>query len=512
MTASDRTGQTIGNHRILSQIGQGGMGAVYLAEHTVLGRRAAIKVLLPELSQSAELVQRFFFEARATAQLRHPAFVEVSDSGTLPDGSAYLVMEYLSGETLGECLARRQRLPAPEALAIAREIAAGVGHAHRHGIVHRDLKPDNVFLATAPDGAGATRIKVLDFGIAKLTTSPAGSGSRTRTGMILGTPLFMAPEQCRGAGSVTLDQRVDVYALGCILYLMLAGEPPFPLEGFGEIIAAHLSTPPPPLRARLPELPAPVEALVLRMLGKRPEDRPASMDAVIAELDRLLAAPQAPAPAVSSEPTLYLGKTAKLPSASEGTMHSPSGALSTFAGAASMIEEPIEPAPGSGHRTRWIAAGAIAAAGIGVIIFAGTGGSRRKLAEPRAPIPVAAQPTPAPTRPAPEPAPAPRAPAAPATVTLTIDSVPSGAEVVDGRSGTLLGSTPFEGRFPKAEGQAVLSVQKEGFRPRKLQLTLARDQTLSVKLERHAPAGPRRAPPPPSRPQPKEEDNDRRKL
>src|SRR5438045_8217141 len=145
-SGTDRVGQTVGNHRVLLLIGQGGMGAVYLAEHTVLGRRAAIKVLLPELSNSAELVQRFFVEARATAQLRHPAFVEVFDSGSLPDGSAYLVMEHLSGETLGECLARRGRLPVAEALAVTREIATGVGHAHRHGIVHRDLKPDNLFL------------------------------------------------------------------------------------------------------------------------------------------------------------------------------------------------------------------------------------------------------------------------------------------------------------------------------------------------------------------------------
>src|SRR5688572_14180986 len=309
MTAgNDRIGQTIGNHRVLSLIGQGGMGAVYAAEHSVLGRRAAIKVLLPELSHNPELVERFFIEARATAQLRHPAFVEVFDSGTLPDGSAYLVMEQLSGETLGECLTRRQKLPVPEAVAVAREIATGVGHAHQHGIVHRDLKPDNVFLAEGPPGQ-PPRIKVLDFGIAKLTASATGTGSRTRTGVILGTPLFMAPEQCRGAGSVALDQRVDVYALGCILHLMLCGEPPFPLEGFGEIIAAHLSTPPPPLRSREPTVPAPVEALVLRMLSKSPGDRPATMAAVMAELDRL---PVAAATMVLAAPEPRLPRTEKL--------------------------------------------------------------------------------------------------------------------------------------------------------------------------------------------------------
>jgi len=499
MTGTDRVGQTVGNHRILSLIGQGGMGAVYLAEHTVLGRRAAIKVLLPELSHSPELVQRFFVEARATAQLRHPSFVEVFDSGTLPDGSAYLVMEHLSGETLGEHLARRGKLPVPEALALARDIAVGIGHAHRHGIVHRDLKPDNVFLTEAGENQ-APRIKVLDFGIAKLTAGAPGSGSRTRTGMILGTPLFMAPEQCRGAGSVALDQRVDVYALGCILHLLLAGEPPFPLEGFGEIISAHLSTPPPPLGTRRSDVPPQVEALVLRMLAKRPEDRPASMEAVVAELDRLLAA--TPTMAVM-EPAPRLPRTEKLPTARAST-----GGLSTFTSAASVVQEMTDERPAGPGKGRWIGGGAVAVVvAIAVAVWGGSSRKPRRAEERPAPAVTPSPPPPEPRAPPPPPPVGKAVERAPATVVIAIDSTPAGAEVVDA-NGTVLGNTPFEARFPAGDGQAKLGLQKEGFRPKRLTLNLARDQSLSITLEKR-PSAPRPSRTPPPRPT---DDNDRRKL
>src|SRR5678809_995954 len=157
-------------------------------------------------------------------------------------------MEYLEGETLGACLARTGKLPAAEALTIVRAIAQGVAHAHQHGIVHRDLKPDNVFLVA--NGA----IKVLDFGIAKLLSSEPGHASNTQSGAIIGTPLFMAPEQCRGAATAVIDHRADLYALGCILHATLTGRPPFPREGFGEIIAAHLEQAPPPLRRLEPDV------------------------------------------------------------------------------------------------------------------------------------------------------------------------------------------------------------------------------------------------------------------
>ena len=168
-------GSSVGNHQIVGPIGHGGMGVVYLAVHQALGRKAAVKILLPELSGNADTVRRFLAEAQATAQLRHPAFVEVFDSGTLPDGRAYLVMEHLRGDSLSGYLRRARRLPWVHALAVAREIAAGMAIAHKRGMVHRDLKPANVFLSLADsDGDDGDRpkmtVKILDFGIAKLTT------------------------------------------------------------------------------------------------------------------------------------------------------------------------------------------------------------------------------------------------------------------------------------------------------------------------------------------------------
>ena len=268
------------------------MGSVYLASHEVLGRRAAVKVLLPEFTGNAELVSRFFREARATAQLRHHAFVEIFDSGRLGDGSAYLVMEYLRGENLAAYLRRVGALPVDDALAIARDIAEGVGFAHAHGIIHRDLKPDNVFLTVNagepgdPQAAGVA-VKILDFGIAKLMGEPdrKETASRTRAGAVLGTPLYMAPEQCRGSGQI--DHRADLYSFGCIVHEILCGLPPFPLEGFGEILSAHLAQPPPPLRTLRRDVPDAVEHLVLTLLSKRADDRPPDMAAIAAAIDSI---------------------------------------------------------------------------------------------------------------------------------------------------------------------------------------------------------------------------------
>ena len=484
--AADRTGQQLGNYRILSLLGQGGMGAVYLAEHPVLGRRAAIKILLPHLSSNPDLVARFFVEARATAGLRHPSFVEVFDSGTLPDGSAYLVMEYLNGETLGERLARRQRLPVAEALATAQAIAEAVSHAHRAGILHRDLKPDNIFLIAEPDapaGDAPPRLKILDFGIAKLTNVPTDVGSQTRTGVILGTPLFMAPEQCRGAGSVQLDQRVDVYALGCILHMMLAGKPPFPFEGFGEIVAAHMTSPPPPLRSLDSTIPPPVEALVLRLLAKQPEGRPASMSAVAQELQRL-AASLGPARATK------LATSEREPDrAGDARELRNSGALSTFRSAASAIEEAPETERIQRRGNwRWLA-GAVVVVGVAGSVWVATrsGPAARppEVADERVAPPVQ-QEHPRPAVPlTPDAAPVAvaedKAPPAPDTITVVIKSTPAGARVLDG-AGQLLGVTPLTRTFPRGSEPVQLSVRKDGFRPRKLTVRTDRDQDLELGL------------------------------
>ncbi len=181
-------GRDIGNYRVTGVIGEGGMGTVYSAEHKAIGRKAAIKVLLPEMSASRSIVQRFFNEARATTSIRHPGIVDVFDYGQLEDGRAYIAMEQLEGENLAACLRRTGQLALGHIVAIGRQAASALAAAHEKGIVHRDLKPDNIFLVPDADLPGGVRVKILDFGIAKLATR-GDAGLKTRTGAMMGTPV-----------------------------------------------------------------------------------------------------------------------------------------------------------------------------------------------------------------------------------------------------------------------------------------------------------------------------------
>src|SRR5690349_17285281 len=183
------------------------MGSVWQAEHVELGHRVAIKVLLPEIGRDADTVQRFFTEARAAARVRNPGIVQVLDFGRTDAGAPYLAMELLEGVTLRARLRMRGVLPVDEAAAIARQVAT----THAAAIVHRDLKPDNLMLVADPEVSSGERIKVLDFGIAKLMATDPAAATMTRTGSLLGTPHYMSPEQCRGTGEI--DARTDVYAL-----------------------------------------------------------------------------------------------------------------------------------------------------------------------------------------------------------------------------------------------------------------------------------------------------------
>jgi serine/threonine-protein kinase len=277
---------------VLERIGNGGMGSVWLAEHAMLGRRAAIKVLHPELSSRPEIVQRFFNEARAATTISDPGIVQIFDFGQHTDGSAYIVMELLTGEPLNRRLALHGAMALPDALRIMRQVASTLGAAHAHGIVHRDLKPANVFIVRDPEVAGGERTKVLDFGIAKLLGDRGGL--KTEASMVMGTPVYMSPEQCRGAGLV--DQRSDVYALGCLLFTLLVARPPFHAEGAGDIIVMHLREPPPVPSSLRPGIPPEVDRLVLRCLAKDPAQRFAHGGELATALGDLLAAsPQAEA-------------------------------------------------------------------------------------------------------------------------------------------------------------------------------------------------------------------------
>ena len=249
---------------------------MYLAEHTLLGRRAAIKVLLPELSAQRHSVDRFFNEARAATTVSDPGIVQVFDFGYEGD-IAYIVMEFLDGEALSSRLKRIGALDPSMALRIGRQIAGSLGAIHAAGLVHRDLKPDNVFMTRDPEAQSGERPKILDFGIAKLGDN---SPNRivTRTGQVMGTPVYMSPEQCSGD---PVDHRADVYSLGCVIYQMLVGRPPFK-GGIIEVISAHLRDPAPAPSAMVARLPGSVDELVRRCLAKSRDERFASM----AELQR----------------------------------------------------------------------------------------------------------------------------------------------------------------------------------------------------------------------------------
>ncbi len=282
-------GATVGQYRIHRKIGEGGMGAVYLAEHTLIGRRAAIKVLLPQLSSQREIVDRFFNEARATTSIPDPGIVQVFDFGFSPDGSAYIVMEFLEGEPLDARMKRFGRLTSFDALRITRQAAGSLGAAHAAGIIHRDLKPENIFLVRDPEAQGGERPKILDFGIAKLggLGNQDGNQMRTRTGALMGTPVYMSPEQCRGAGLV--DHRSDIYAMGCVIFHMITGRPPFEADGIGEIIAAHLREPAPAASSLAPGIPEGVDDLLHACLAKAPEQRFQSMADLQLAADHLMA-------------------------------------------------------------------------------------------------------------------------------------------------------------------------------------------------------------------------------
>jgi eukaryotic-like serine/threonine-protein kinase len=276
---------------VLSRIGAGSMGAVYRARQEAVGRDVAIKIVRRERAYDADTKARFEREARATSQLVSPHTVTVFDFGEAEDGSWFLAMELLTGETLGDRLRRVPRLGAHDSVRIAREVLRSLAEAHGKGIVHRDLKPDNVFLTLLPGQAGVPPIemvKVLDFGIAKLVRDEKRVDQlETQAGTVFGTPRYMSPEQAQGN---PLDARSDLYSLGVIVYQMLAGRAPFVDDDAVVVMARHIKDTPPSFGELSPELriPPPLEAVVRRALSKHVEERPQSAELFIAELEAAL--------------------------------------------------------------------------------------------------------------------------------------------------------------------------------------------------------------------------------
>jgi len=282
---STESGRVIAQrYRLIKKLGEGAMGAVFLAEHIHMRKRFALKILLPEAMASPEIVARFEREAIAAGNIEHPGVCAATDFGRLDDGGFFLVLEYVDGVSL-RALNREGPMAPARACAIVRQILAALAAAHAKGVVHRDMKPENVMITTAPNGDEV--VKVLDFGIAKVDANTLGEGqgtNLTRMGAIYGTPVYMAPEQAMGK---TIDARVDLYAVGVMLHEMITGKPPFDGDGI-VLLAKHVNDVPPPLVSPLDPnaVTSELRKFVDRLLAKQPEERPGDANRAIAELDQ----------------------------------------------------------------------------------------------------------------------------------------------------------------------------------------------------------------------------------
>ncbi len=294
-----------GKYRVLAKIGQGGMGAVYKASHLAFEEVRALKVMAPELMSDDLFVKRFKQEAVITRKLQHPNAVRVDDIDEAEDGRPFIVMEFIEGRSLKNLIRDEGPLPVPRVCAIIKQVASALDAAHRINLIHRDIKPENIVLIETPQGEQA---KVLDFGIAKLKEARRGakaSMTLTETGMVIGTPQYMSPEQAMGMRGDQLDGRSDLYSLGVVMYQMLTADLPFKADTTMEMILAHLQKPPAPINLTHPELnlPAPLVALTMRLLEKNPDQRPPNALVLIQEIE---AAEQGAAHSFSLPPTKRL--------------------------------------------------------------------------------------------------------------------------------------------------------------------------------------------------------------
>jgi len=478
-------GQTLdGRYRIERLLGEGGMGMVYKAVHTTLGKPLAIKVLRPEVSKNEEILQRFRQEAQSASQIGNPHIIDISDFGTLPDGSTYFVMEYLTGKSLTVALFE-SKFSTSRTIHVIKQLAGALGAAHEIGIVHRDLKPDNVQLIER--GGQKDFVKVLDFGIAKV----GGSTSKlTQAGQVFGTPHYMSPEQCAGAN---VDQRTDIYAVGVMIYEMVCGKVPFDAENLMGILTKHLYENPVAPRDLAPpaDCPPALEAIVMKCLQKKPEQRYQSMAELAADLEAF--------------------ERGLVPRATtEGFGRRPPTGPQTLTGVEARVTA-FEPAPDLQIRKNrgpiWLGLAAVVlVAGIGLWfvlgrssqpVAAGTGPDAPapgeviarepdakeadKGSQPAAAIPPAAQP-PAKQE---EPVHA----EAPVITTLNVTSDPERAEVyADGR---LVGTTPYTMTKPDSHKPVKLKLRLAGYEEKQVEIS---DQSsdLLVRLEKEASKAPPR--------------------
>jgi serine/threonine protein kinase len=442
-------GQTVGNYIVSAKLGEGGMGMVYLAEHPVIGRKTALKAIHPQFARNPEVVSRFVTEAKSVNQIGHQHIVDVTDFGTTAAGDFYFAMEYLQGDALVDRIRRGPRFSIDSALRIAAQIADALQASHDHGVIHRDLKPDNIILVTHGDDHDF--VKVLDFGLAKLIhpadTTPTHS---TQIGLVIGTPYYMAPEQCDGKADI--DHRADIYALGVILFEMLTGKLPFGGEGYGEIMLKQMHMAPPAARSIVPDLPPALDAILSRALAKDPGERFQSM----AELRAAVLDPAgyaASLPERGTEDDLSDRVRAAWPMARSDINLRPTplavGEIRDI-GDADDPNERLPPRsqarlPARSHHGRWVALAAVA---LSTFVVLSTSAYRL----PAARIAAAAH-----------------ALSHPATVTVNFNSDPAGATVVR-TDGLVLGVTPLSTKVPFADVPQQYLLRRAGFRSKSVSL------------------------------------------
>lgn len=496
------TGQSFGNFQVVRLLGEGGFGEVYEAENPFLQRKAAVKVLHTGMVQDPELVRRFLNEARAASGIRHPNIIEVFDAGVTPDGAPYILMEFLEGDSLQKAILQQGRMPLRTVQEIVRQAGSALSAAHAAGIVHRDLKPENIYLVPDVQCPLGIRVKVLDFGIAKIKhRDDQNSTLKTQAGLLMGSPAYMSPEQCRDSSDV--DLRSDIYSLAIMVHEMLSGVPPFASKSATEMLVLQMTADPPPLRTQLPDLPDFVEQAVLRALAKDREKRYASADYFVGALLGSYPAQTTqgtPKPAGPSATGLMRpsGFDLSAPMRDEaaaalggldgfsrrlGGTPSPSPLVGPNVTTLSRATGEVSPVPSASELDleavkprRWpiFAALTLVACVVGAVVAwkSGVLPMRKAQEAPRSTLPV------------PPPPPPPLPPPEPAKVRLQIHSSPSGAAVVDSQDGLALGVTPFDKTYPQGAGHMDLVIRMAGYKDKSVSVDLAVNSTTSVDLER----------------------------
>jgi serine/threonine-protein kinase len=493
-----------GRYLVQKKLGEGGMGAVYLATHTVLEKQVALKVLHGEFARKPDLVERFMQEAKAASRIRHENVIDISDFGQAGEGIVFFAMELLNGHDLHEEIARARlagrRLPWERTRPIFLQICSALSAAHAMGVVHRDLKPENIYLV---EWLGHKDfVKLLDFGIAKLTEVSDGDRKLTRTGMLFGTPEYMSPEQARGE---PVDHRVDIYAMGCILYQLVTGRVPFEAENFMGILSLHLTEEPPMIPPPIfQEIGAPpqVEQIIRHALAKDRDQRFLTVDdmanairSLHGEQERPVMQPRVPL-ATSPVRAQTGGSTGQVPAVGAYSTTAPGPARTQWTGSLQVPHEDV-PAPKKSSKAPWIVIAVLAAGGGGAAAFmathkssstdsaggsassagTGTGTAATGTGAGTAGTPVVtpdAAPQPPPEQPL------------PARVTLSLDSDPQGADIYDTTTKETVGQTPFDFEVPGSRDPRRYTFKLKGYAGKMIELVPSENVQYKAELTKLA--------------------------